>query len=449
MSVSFSAQAEAMPQAPSLDNPLPEIWIGAIVAVAFFGGILGWAAVAPLDAAAQAQGVLSISGLRQSVQHREGGVVSGLFVREGDQVTAGQPLISLASQEIEASERSLAARVVARKVEIARLQAELSGQPLISPIEFATWTGAEKDIAERAIVLAQKQLHAQRSANATRRGILLQRIDEDEKQIDGALIQAQSNRTQQKLNADELKGMQALANQGYAPITRVRELQKGAASLEGDAGARGAQIAGLRSSQGEARLEISKGDSDRLQEVGEQLRLAHADLQSLEPQWIAARSQLDRMTLRAPVSGAVINLTVNTVGGVVTPAQTVMSIVPKAGDMVVEAKFAPQDIDGLRVGKSAQIRFPSLHDRQVPLINGTLTRISADTLTDERTGRTYYTGQVTVPQFELRKIREASNDHTLRAGEPVDVVVRLHSRTALQYLLQPITGFFWKSLRER
>lgn len=432
-----------------VDNPRRDVLFGAGVVGAFFVLFLGWATFARLDVAAAGQGVVAVSGARQTVQHREGGIISRIYVKEGQSVAANQPLVALASSELTATEQALAARVIARKVEVARLEAEQSNTPFVTPVEFAGWSGDERAAADRAVANAIEQLRVQQATNSARRAILQRRIAQTQQEIEGAQMQIQSSQTQARLNEEELRTFRSLAAQGYAPQTKIRELERNAAALQGDVGARGAQVAGLRSSIGATTLEIGRGDSERLQQIQEELRLAHADLQSIEPQWIAAREQVARSTIRAPVAGAVVGLSVNTVGGVIAPGQAVMTIVPKAAPLVVDAKFLPRDVDGLTEGKTAEVRFPGLHDRNLPLINGVLTRLSADTLSDERTGVTYYTGQVTVPEAELAKVNARGHAHELRPGQPADVLIPLRKRTALQYILEPLFGVFWSSLRER
>jgi HlyD family type I secretion membrane fusion protein len=445
-SLGQTLERESWWRSVAVDNPRREMLIGGVLVASFFGVFLGWAALAPLDAAASAPGVVAVSGARQTVQHPEGGVVSQILVREGQAVAAKQPLVILASQELVANERSLVAQVIARKVEIARLEAEQTGQALSAPPEFARWAPDDQALAEHALLMADGQLRAQRSANTLRRGVLRQRIAQTRQQIAGAGLQIESNAVQQRLNEDELRGTRALAAQGYAPMTRVRALERSAAELVGDAGARQAEIGSLKANIGEVALEISRGDSERLQQVEDQLRLARMDLQGVEPRWIAVRQQVERATLRAPVAGEVVGLAVNTVGGVVGAGQAVLAIVPKAAPLVVEARFSPQSIDGVEQGKPAEVRFSGFQDRKIPIIHGQLTRVSADTLTDDRTGQSYYTAEVTVPPAELAKVGRLA--HVLKAGQPAQVLVPLRKRTLLDYILEPLTGMSWASLRE-
>ncbi len=436
------------PSAP--DNPRREILMGSIAAAVFFVGLCGWAGLARMDAATYASGVVVVSGHRQAVQSRDGGVVSALKVKEGDQVKAGQVLVQFAPAETIAEERALTERVIGLKAQIARLEAEQLGlADVAAPAEFAALSADDKAIADHAMTLEAHALASERGAESARRGTLTQRQAEAEQQIIGYRRQLDANARQQSLNQDELKGMKDLAARGYAPQTRVRALEQSAAGLEGEAGAQSAEIARLNAVRGEARLESLQGDNERSHQIGDEMHRAQADLQAAVPQLEAARERLSRTQATAPVSGSVVGLTVNTVGGVVAQGQKLMEIVPDKLPLVVEAQVAPRDANDLKVGQATQVRFSALHSRNMPILHGQLTHVSADSVIEERTGRAYFVADVTVPRSELALIADKGEiDGALKPGMPVDVVVPLRKRTALQYWLEPLTQTFWRSFHE-
>ncbi|QUD86481.1 HlyD family type I secretion periplasmic adaptor subunit [Phenylobacterium montanum] len=432
---------------PSPDNPRREILLGSVAAAVFFVGLCGWAAFARMDAATNASGVVVVSGHRQSVQSRDGGIVSSLRVKEGDHVQAGQVLVEFAPAEAIAEERALTERVIGLKAQIARLEAEQMGAASITaPAEFASLSADDKVIAEHAMALEAHALASSRGADAARRGTLNQRQAEAEQQIIGYQRQLAANARQQQLNADELKGMKELAARGYAPATRVRALEQSAAGLEGDAGSQAAEIARLNAVRGEARLESLQGDNERARQISDEMHRAQADLQANEPQLQAARDRLKRTEAVAPVSGAVTGLTVNTVGAVVAQGQRLMEVVPDKLPLVIEAQVAPRDANDLKVGQETQVRFTAVHGRNVPILHGQLTRISPDSVVEERTGRAYFVADITVPQSELALIGDKGE--ALRPGMPADVVVPLRKRTALEYWLEPLTQTLWRSFHE-
>ncbi len=432
------------------DDPVRMIRIGGAVAGVFFVGFLGWAAFAPLDAGAYAHGVVAVAGNRQAVQNREGGVVTGIRVKEGQTVVKGQILLELSASELRASERGMTGEMLTLLAQRARLIAERDRSPAFSaPPEFATLLPEDQPLAEDALRLQRLQFQARRDALNTQRGVLNQRILQLGQQTNGAERQLDANRQQQKLIEEELTGVQELASRGYAPKTRVLALQRNAASLTGEDGAYRAQIARSNEAVGETRLQVLSLDRDRMEEVAGQLRDVQVRLDDLQPKVLAAREQLARATVRAPAGGKVVGLNVFTVGGVVSPGQTLMEVVPQDRRLVIQAKVSPNDADDLRPGQKTQIRFTSLHERDLPLLNGALTELSADSFTDEKTGAQFFRAEVSAPASELDKIRQLRGAQSgLQAGLPVEVLIPLRKRSALAYLLEPLVQTFWRTGRE-
>ena len=439
------------------DAPLPlgaavraDIAIGSVVAIGFFGVFLGWAAFARLDAAATFQGAVTVSGHRQTVQSRDAGVISILAVHDGDHVKAGQILISLAAADARAAERSLASRVIHRQAEIAKLQAEQAGRTaLAAPAEFAAYTGDDLADAQGALRTAQVELSAQMSANATRRAVLRSRIDQTAQEIEGFQRQAESNKRQQVLNDQELEGLRDLAAQGYAPQTRVRAVERSGAELIGNAGAQQAEVAKLSASMGETRLQITEADSERAQAVAQDLRTAEGDLEALLPQWKAAREQLARTEIRAPADGVVMGQGVNTVGGVVSPGQRLLDIVPDRTGLVVEAQADPKETASLKVGQVTEMRFTSVSGRVAPKVAGHVVRVSADSFVNEKSGRPFYVVDVEADPADLKRLEQASPGVAeMKPGQPVQVMIPLRKRSLLQFLMEPISQSLWRSMRQ-
>lgn len=432
------------------DDPARMIRIGGAVAGLFFVGFLGWAALAPLDAGAYAHGVIAVAGNRQAVQNREGGLVTAIRVKEGQTVAKGEILVELSASELRASERGMTGEMLTLLAQRARLVAERDGHPNFdAPPEFANLPPEDKPLADDALRLQHQQFQARRSSLNTQRGVLNQRVLQLGQQTNGAQRQLDANREQQKLIAEELNGVQELAAKGYAPKTRVLALQRSAASLTGEDGAYRAQIARSNETIGETRLQTLSLERQMMEEVSGQLRDVQVRLDDLQPKVLAAREQLARATVRAPSSGRVVGLSIFTVGGVVAPGQTLMEIVPQDRRLVIQAKVSPNDADDLHPGQRTQIRFTSLHERDLPLLDGTLTELSADSFTDEKTGAQYFRAEVAAPPEELDKIRQVRGAQTgLQAGLPVEVLIPLRKRSALAYLLEPLTQTFWRMGRE-
>ena len=442
----------AKPEAETLeDDPKSELRVGGLIAILFFGVFLGWAAFFPLDAGAYARGVVTVSGNRQAVQHRDGGVVSALHVREGQFVTKGQVLLEISAGELRATERALTTQTYGLLATRARLIAERDGRAAFAPPpEFAGLTGEDRIIAEEAMRLERAQLAARRASLLTQQAVLNQRVAQLNEQIGGFERQIASNERQKTLIGDELEGMRSLADQGYAPVNRVRALERTEAGLEGERGAYQANVARAREQIGETQTQIVSLQRQMMEDVAKQLAETERLLGEAEPKLVAARDQLARALVRAPATGQVVGLAIFTVGGVVKPGETLMEVVPRDASLVLEASVAPEDADDLRIGQTTEVRFPAFHERNLPLLKGRLTRISADSFVDEKSGQRFFRAEVVVPPSELETLKRVRGGQTgLKPGLPAEVVVPLKKRTALQYMLEPLQQRFWRSFREQ
>ena len=232
-------------------------------------------------------------------------------------------------------------------------------------------------------------------------------------------------------------------------MTRVRELERSAAQLTGEDGNYRAQIARSGEAVGETRMQSMSLDRQMMEEVSGQLRDVQVQLDELQPKLSAAREQLSRAIVRAPTSGKVVGLSIFTVGGVVSPGQSLMEIVPQDRALVIQAMVNPNDADDLTIGQETQVRFSTLHERDLPILTGKLTKMSADSFLDEKSGQRYFKAEVSVPEDQMAKIVAVRGAHTgIQSGLPVEVMVPLRKRTALQYLFEPLVQTFWKTGRE-
>lgn len=432
------------------DDPRREIRAGGIMAILFFVVFMGWAAFAPLDAGVHAQGVIAVSGNRQAVQHREGGVVTAIHVREGQQVRAGDVLVEMAAPDVAATERALTSDYLTLLAQRSRLMAERSGQGSFAPPpEFAGLSPADRELANQAMRLQIAQLQARRGSRSAQQSVLGQRSRQLGEQQSGFSQQRASIREQQRILQQELNGLRELEKKGFASTNRVRALERALAELQGREAAMAAEVARAGEGMGETRMQSLTITSGALEEIATELRDTQVRISDVLPKLIAAREQLQRARVRAPASGQVVGLTIFTVGGVVSPGQTLMEVVPGNRMLVVQAQVQPGDADDVYQGQKAQVRFLSVNDRTLPLLEGRVRTISADSFTEESTGRTYFRAEVEVAPSELDKVRDVLGRGQLRPGLPVEVVMAVRKRTALQYILEPLTGNFWRSLREQ
>lgn len=399
------------------DSGRTEIRAGLITLAVFFLGFGGWAAFAPLDAAVVAPGVVVVSGNRQTVQHRDGGIVSALHVREGDQVERGQVLIELGSPELVAQERALLSQVLDLQMQRARLTAERSGSGrLVRPPEWAALSADDRVVADAAFARHQREVGRGNWSPFDAR-------------IAGYRGEIAALGRQEALLQDELRGMRELAAEQLVPLTRVRALERGVAELQG------------------RRAELSAMIASTQQERHQDQRTVDARLAELTPQLAGARERLELTRLRAPADGTVVGLAAHTVGGVISPGERVLDIVPEGQELIVEAQVRPEDADDLVVGQRTEVRVTSFNARNLPIVYGEVRQVSADRFIDEASGTAYFRAQIAVPREEQERLSAASG-RPLRAGLSAQIIVPTRERTALQYLLEPLNQTLWRSLRE-
>lgn len=432
------------------DSPGTAIRVGALVAILFFVVGLGWAAFARLDAAASGEGQVTVSGNRRTVQHRDGGIVKAMAVRDGDHVTAGQVLFRLEGAEVAASERALAASVIDLLAQRARLEAEVAGRAIVWPAEFANATGDDRRLIARAQSLQLAQLRSRDASLAASDQVLRQQAAEVARQTSGFNAQAQASARQRASLAQQLESTKKLADEGYVSRNTVRAIERSIQQLEGADADYSSRSAAAREQIGQTSAQRVQTRRRQVEEAAASLRDTQFQLNEMQPKWAAAREQLARTEIRAPVSGTVVGLRVFTVGGVIQAGQPILDIVPDAAPLIVRANFAPGDIDGVVAGRPAEVKFLSLHDRGLPILTGTVHSISADSLRDEASGRSYFSAEIAVPHDQIARIAAVRGGDTgIRAGVPVAVMVPLRRRTALQYLLDPLTEAFSRSFHER
>jgi len=432
------------------DDPRREIRTGAIIAILFFVILLGWAALAPLDAGVYAQGSIAVSGNRQAVQHRSGGTIGEILVREGQKVKAGQTLIEMAAPDLRATERALTTEYFSLVAQRSRLMAERMGRGAFTPpVEFLNLPAEDQPIAEQALMLQRAQLEARSGSLSAQSSVLGQRSRQLSEQQTGYVQQRVSVREQQRITQDELTGLRELEKKGFASTNRVRALERALEDLRGREAALTAEVARAGEGKGETSMQTLSLRKTSLEEAATELRDTQTRLSDILPKLVSAREQLQNATLRAPTSGQVVGLSVFTVGGVISAGQTLMEIVPDTRGLVIQAQVNPADADDVFQGQKAQLRFVSVSDKTLPMLEGTVRTISADRLTDEKSGVSYFQAEIEVAPAELNKVRAVLGQGQLRPGIPVEAVLAARKRTALQYIFEPLTVHFWRSLREQ
>lgn len=420
--------------------------IGSAVAVgALFFGIGGWAATTEVSGAVIAAGSLVVDTNVKKVQHPTGGVVGEVNVRDGDRVTAGQVLVRLDETITRANLAVVSKSLDELEARQARLEAERDGTDRIVFPDRLTSRVAADPAVERIMASETRLFELRRTARDGQKAQLQERISQLAEEISGLERQSEAKESEIALIAEELKGVLDLWKKNLIPIQRVTALKRDAARLEGEYGQ---IVAGMAQSKGkisEINLQILQIDQELRSEVAKELREIQAKTSELGERKVAAEDQLRRIEIRAPQNGIVHQSTVHTVGGVIAPGEALMMIVPESDALMGEARIDPVNIDQVKVGQVAQLRFTSFSQRTTPEIFGTVARVSADVSPDQRTGASYYVIRVTIPPEEIARLESVK----LLPGMPVEIFVKTQDRTVLSYLSKPLTDQLQKAFREK
>jgi len=416
--------------------------VGLLIIVLCFGLFGSWAAFAPLERAAFAAGTVKVASNKKTVQHLEGGTVKRILVQDGEAVEAGDLLVELDSSQLVAqfdvfTHQLMQARIIAK-----RLLAEQQQKLVIDVGSIALPKGDERT----QVMLANQQdlLIARTTAMSGRVNVFQQRIRQLESNRSGLIEQ---NNTTNMLLASyktDLNDQNELLKEGYAQISRVRDLERNISTLNGDVAKVNSSINALDMQVNETKLNITQLRKDRTAEVAQQLAETDMAINELQEKNAILAEKISRTLILAPVTGNVLNMTLHTVGGVVAQGRSILDIVPYQDRLIVEAQIAINDIDSVAVGSTADIRFSVFNEVKSTVIEGRIEYISADRLVSENGGFPYYLARLEVTD----KGMIALEGHTLIPGMPAEVLINTGTRTLLQYLLQPALEAYSRSFIE-
>ena len=424
-------------------RPARPALVGAGVVAAFAAAMMMWGTLAPISGAAIANGNLQVEGKRQSVQHPYGGVIRKLLVREGAHVEKGQLLMTLDDSDPRSKLEVLIADRDAALATQARLIAERDGR---NAPDFGDELHShfDKDTVRQAMANEIAMMAARRHQFEAETAVLRGKIAELKAQIGGTQAQLTGSEKQRDLLADEMSGAQHLFQQGFTPKTRILALQREDAKLQADMGAEQATIAGMQQQIAENDLEIAKAERARMSEITDQLRTTESKLTDLAPKIDAAADVLARTRITAPATGSVVGLDVFTEGGVIQPAAKLMDIVPSDNPLIVDARLKLSDINEVTVGRRTDVRLTGVNYMERPHLSGTVRTVSADRMTDDKSGQNYYSIEVALDANDVKKSRV-----DLQAGMPAEVIVPTRPRTLFEYLIGPLRDEINGAFRER
>ena len=421
------------------------IFAGLVVIGVLVLGFGGWAGTTQLSGALIAPGQIVVDSNVKKVQHPTGGIVGEVRVREGDSVKVGDVVVRLDDTVTRAALSIVTRGLNELNARKARLEAERDG---IAEIEFpkSILEGAAADPEVRKIMDAEKKLfELRRTARAGQKSQLRQRIGQLQEEITGHTAQRNAKQKEVELIERELAGVRDLFNKNLIQINRLTQLEREATRLEGERGLLVATTAQTKGKINELELQIIQIDQDLSSEVAKEMREIDGKIGEFVERKVTAEDQLRRIDIRSPQDGTVFQSNVHTVGGVISAGDAIMLIVPAADNLTVEAKVNPQDINQLQVGQKATLRFTSFNQQSTPEIEGTVSRISADITTDQRTGAGYYTIRIAMSAEQVARLGEVK----LVPGMPVEAFIQTGDRTVVSYLMKPITDHFQRAFREK
>ncbi len=404
-------------------------------------GFGGWAAVSSISGAVVASGSVVVESSLKKVQHQSGGIVGAILVRNGELVKAGDLLLRLDDTQTRANLGIIVSQLTELTGRKARLAAERDGS---AEIEFPAGFEQSDPEAQRVTAGERRLFFAKRKSVDGQKAQLKERIGQYKSEIQGLTRQEKAKSSELGLVKEELERVEGMYKQRLTPVTRVLAMQRDQSRIEGEHGSVISQIARAEGQISEIGIKLIELEETLRAEAQKELRDAEGKIAELNERRISAEDLLLRVDLRAPQSGIVHELAVHTVGGVIAPGDTIMSIVPIDDDKAIEVRLAPTDIDQVTIGQRAKLRFPAFSQRSTPELAGAVSRLAADLTRDPQSGAAFYVARIKIIEDDLAKFKQMK----LVAGMPVESYIQTGERTALSYLTKPFTDQLARAFRE-
>jgi HlyD family secretion protein len=424
----------------SMRNTLYVGYTSVALLVGVFGG---WAAMTDINGAVIASATIVVESYSKRVQHKDGGLVSKIMVKDGDRVTEGQPLVILDPTDAKAELAVIDNSLEELNVKRARLEAQRDG---LLELQLPASIETKKDNPKiAAIILGQlKLLQSTADSVKGKKEQLAQQIEQLKEQISGINAQMKSKRDQSGLIKQELAGLKKLEAKGLVPKSRILGIEREQSRLAGEDGELRAAKASAQSRIGEVELRSLQLMEDVRTEALTELRDSEAKIGEFIERRVSLSSRVNRTTINAPITGTVYQLAVHTEGGVIAGGDTLMLIVPEGDDLVLQAQVSPNDIDQVQPGQPAQVRFPSFNARVTPEIFAEVQQVAADISRADANSPPFYAVRLIISAKELAKL----GGNRLKPGMNAEAFIQTGARSPLSYLLKPLTDQFARALRE-
>jgi HlyD family secretion protein len=424
----------------SMRNTLFTGYASIALVLGVFGG---WAALTDINGAVIAGATIVVESYSKRVQHKDGGLVSKIMVKDGDRVIEGQALVVLDPTDAKAELAVIDVSLDELQLKRARLEAQRDGlTELKLPAELES---KRSDPKYAAIIAGQLKLLQSTSESVNgKKNQLAQQVDQLKEQISGIDAQMASKKDQSVLIGQELTGLKKLEAKGLVPKSRILGMEREQSRLAGEDGELRAAKASAQSRIGEVDLRVLQLQEDVRTEALTELRDTEGRIGELVERRVALSSRVNRTTINAPITGTVYQLAVHTEGGVIAGGDTLMLIVPEGDDLVLQAQVSPNDIDVVKVGQAAQVRFPSFNARLTPEIFAEVQQVAADISRADASSPPYYAVRLIISAKELAKL----GDNKLKPGMNAEAFIQTGARSPMSYLLKPLTDQFARALRE-
>lgn len=424
-------------------SPLRRLVVAGLATVLVsFGGFFGWAFSTELSSATVANGTVIVDSKRKTISHFEGGVMSRLLVQEGDQVSAGQPLIEMEDTRARSNLQALRSRRIGLIAKLARLKAEQASAPEIGfPEEFNEPRNAVVDDAVKAEnVFFEKRREAKRD----RAEVQGKTIEEHLEQAKSLATQVQATDRQIELVSEHRAAIATLVEKGVSPRTQLIEVDTKLSELARTRGELAGDKARAEKAKAGAQLALTGIESEFQSTIAGEITTARVELADVEEQIKSAEDVLRRLEIRSPQAGIVSNIWLRTPGSAITPGQPLLEIVPENEPLLVEVRVNPRDIDSVAVGSPTQVRLTAYNQRSRLPLEGTITYVAADQSVDESSNTAFFVARAKIEATSLA----GNSDVRLYPGMPAEVLIIHKSRRAIDYLTSPVVDSFNRAFRE-
>jgi HlyD family type I secretion membrane fusion protein len=426
-----------------IDNPRRLIRAGLAGILVLVAAVAAWAALAPVSGAVIAPGAVKVDMYRRTVQHQEGGIVDGVLVRDGSRVKAGDPLLVLKDVKVEAGMDVILNQLDAELAKSARLQAE---QAWAEKITWPPELQSRANDARIAQILRRETelFEARRDAYRTQVELIRRQIQDTDNEIRARQAQVKADRAALAFQREELESNRKLLKEGFISNVRILALERGLSDVEARLSEHEADLSTARSKASELKLKEVNLRTTMMQEAANEMRQTTVQLLDLRERLRPLQDAATRQRIVAPIGGEVVGLKFTSVGAVIGPRDPILDIVPENIELVVEGRVRPEDVNYVHVGADADVRLTSFRQRITPVVDGKVIYVSADRIEDRDQRTAYYVVHVRVTPEALLK----GGDLKLQAGMPAELYIKTAPRSALMYVLDPVTGFLQRSLRE-